>query len=140
MNASFPYTAIGYIVYLLLSVGLTVWVARTLFQSGRVFLVDSFLGNETLADSVNRLLVVGFYLVNIGYVSVALKYGDKPSSLDGLIEHLSTKVGVVMLVLGGMHFFNLYVFSRMRKRAILRNAAPPVQPSEFVAPMPGWSR
>jgi hypothetical protein len=140
MGASFPYTAVGHFAYLVLSVGLTVWVARTLFKSGRVFLVDSFLGNETLADSVNRLLVVGFYLINIGYVSVALKYGDKPGSLDGLIEHISTKVGVVMLVLGVMHFFNLYVFSKMRKRAILRNAVPPVQPTEFVAPMPNWSR
>jgi hypothetical protein len=134
------YTAIAHVLYLLVSISLTIWVARTLFKNGRVFLVDSFLGNEALADSVNKLLVVGFYLINIGYVSLALKYGDRPVSLETIIEALSTKVGVVMLVLGAMHFFNLFVFSKMRKRALLRHAPPPVQPSEFVAPVPGWTR
>ncbi|MDQ3266018.1 MAG: hypothetical protein M3Y59_20590 [Myxococcota bacterium] len=54
-----------YLAYLVISIGITVWVARTLQQNGRVFLVDAFLGKETLADSVNHLLVVGFYLVNL---------------------------------------------------------------------------
>jgi len=138
MNTLYP--AISYGIYLALSVAITIWVARTLFKNGRVFLVDSFVGNETLADSVNQLLVVGFYLINIGYVSLALKYGTRPDSLDTLIEGLSTKVGVVMLVLGAMHFFNLFVFSRMRRRALLRSSPPPVMPNEFVAPVPGWSR
>src|SRR5215813_10727789 len=93
-----------YIAYLLISVCLTVWVARTLHKNGRVFLVDSFLGNEKLADSVNHLLVVGFYLINIGYVTLALKYGVVASSAQGFIEILSTKVGLVLLVLGAMHF------------------------------------
>src|SRR5260221_3360506 len=102
-----------YIAYLLVSVALTVWVARTLHRNGRIFLVDSFLGNEALADSVNHLLVVGFYLINIGYVTLALKYGDKPADARTALETLSTKVGLVLVVLGVMHFFNLYVFSRM---------------------------
>ncbi len=123
----------SYLLYLGISVALTVWVARTLHKNGRVFLVDSFLGNTDLADSVNHLLVVGFYLINIGYVSLALKYGVKPGSLEQTIEFLSTKVGTVMLVLGGMHFFNLYVFSRMRKRALLRQAPPPVAPQQFLS-------
>ena len=138
MNMS--YTAISYAIYLVVSVAITIWVARTLFKNGRVFLVDSFVGNEALADSVNHLLVVGFYLINIGYVSLALRYGTRPDSLDTMIEGLSTKVGVVMLVLGAMHFFNLFVFSRMRRRALLRSSPPPVMPNEYVAPVPGWSR
>src|ERR1700760_2240770 len=117
-----------YIVYLLLSVLLTVWVARTLHKNGRIFLVDSFLGNEPLADSINHLLVVGFYLINFGYDSLALKYGDKPQDLQGVFEALSTKIGIVLLVLGGMHFFNLYVFSKMRRGPPLPHAPPPLPP------------
>ena len=116
-----------YIVYLAISIGLTVWVARTLHKNGRVFLVDSFLGNEQLADSVNHLLVVGFYLINIGYVALALKYGGAAASAQEAMETLSTKIGLVLLVLGGMHFFNLAVFTKMRKRA-LSHKAPPVLP------------
>src|SRR3954462_11545331 len=106
-----------YLLYLIISVCLTVWVAKTLHKNGRIFLVDSFLGNEPLADSVNHLLVVGFYLVNVGDVSLALKYGDKPADLAQAIEYLSTKIGVVLLVLGAMHFVNIRIFSSMRRRA-----------------------
>jgi hypothetical protein len=109
----------SYIVYLGISGALTVWVARTLFKNGRVFLVDVFHGNESVADSVNRLLVVGFYLINLGYVSLALKLGYDVATARDAIEALSWKVGLVLLVLGGMHFFNLLVFSRMRRRANL---------------------
>jgi hypothetical protein len=121
-----------YLLYLTISVTLTVWVAKTLHKNGRIFLVDSFAGNDALADSVNHLLVVGFYLINIGYVSLALRYGDKPENLQGVLETLSTKVGVVLLVLGGMHFFNLYVFSKMRRRALLHKAPPPLPPDAHV--------
>lgn len=119
-----------YLAYLLISIGLTVWVARTLHKNGRIFLVDSFHGNEGLADSVNHLLVVGFYLINIGYVSLALKYGGTPSNGQESLEVLSTKVGLVLLILGVMHFFNLLVFSKMRKRAIgERHPTPPPIPA-----------
>ena len=120
-----------YALYLAISVALTISVARTLHKNGRLFLVDAFHGNEALADSINHLLVVGFYLMNIGYVSLALKYGDKASDLQGLFEALSTKVGAVLLILGGMHFFNLYVFSKMRKRALLHGAPPPIPPQGY---------
>jgi hypothetical protein len=123
-----------YLTYLTISIGLTVWVARTLHTNGRIFLVDSFLGNEKLADSVNHLLVVGFYLVNIGYVVLALKYGDKPTDLQQVFEALSTKVGAVLLILGAMHFMNIYVFSKMRRRAMNRNQPPPVYPDANIPP------
>ena len=132
MNA----TVWTYLIYLAISVTLTVWVAKTLHKNGRIFLVDAFAGNEPLADSINHLLVVGFYLVNIGFVNLALKYGEKPDSLQGLLEALSTKEGIVMLVLGAMHFFNLAVFSRMRRRALLHAAPPPIPAQGRIAVTP----
>src|SRR5215218_6174619 len=106
---------VTYGLYLAISICLTIWVARTLFHNGRIFLVDVFHGNESLADSVNHLLVVGFYLINFGYVTLALKIGyDVETAREG-IEALSWKVGLVLLVLGAMHFFNLIVFTRIRR-------------------------
>ncbi len=126
------HTEITYGVYTVLSVAMTVWVARTLHANGRVFLVEAFHGNEVLADSVNKLLVVGFYLVNLGFIAMFLKYGDKPGDLREAIEFLASKVGIVLLALGAMHFFNIYIFSRMRARALLYGAPPPVAPDERV--------
>jgi hypothetical protein len=124
-------TTYAYLIYLAISIALTIWVARTLHKNGRVFLVDVFHGNEQLADSVNHLLVVGFYLINCGYVSLALKLGYNVATAQEAIEALSVKVGMVLLVLGGMHFFNLFIISRMRRRASLVNGPPPVPPDGF---------
>jgi hypothetical protein len=121
-----------YIVYIALSIPLTIWVAQTLHKNGRVFLVDSFRGNERLADSVNHLLVVGFYLINIGYVALALKERIAPTDVREVFETISRKIGVVMLVLGAMHFFNIFVFSKMRRRALLQGVPPPIPPQAHV--------
>ena len=118
-----------YLVYLAISIALTIWVARTLHKNGRVFLVDVFHGNEALADSVNHLLVVGFYLINFGYVSLALKLGYDINNAQEGIEALSVKIGMVLLVLGGMHFFNLFVFSRMRRRTNRQHTIRPSDPT-----------
>src|ERR1017187_3453333 len=124
------YVVWTYGFYVVISVALTLWVAQTLHKNGRVFLVDAFVGNEAVADSVNHLLVVGFYLINIGYVSLALKYGDKPTNTQEAFEFLSTKVGLVLLILGGMHFFNVFNFAKIRHKARAQDralaAAPPV--------------
>ena len=121
-----------YLVYLVISIGLTIWVARTLHRGGRVFLVDVFRGNEELADSVNRMLVVGFYLINLGYVSLQLRIATRVADASGAVEALSWKVGLVLLVLGGMHLFNLWVLSRIRRNRQLEAAPPPVAPDDHV--------
>ena len=126
-----------YISYLIICLTVTVWVANTLHKNGRVFLIDAFHGDAALADSVNHLLVVGFYLINIGYVSLALSVTQNVVSLREAIETVSDKVGVVLLVLGFMHFFNLFIFSRIRKRSRAganTNVASPSLPNLNVAP------
>ncbi|HLK20461.1 MAG TPA: hypothetical protein VKT81_16005 [Bryobacteraceae bacterium] len=124
----------SYFVYLSISLAVTIWVAKTLHSRGRIFLVDAFHGQQELADSVNHLLVVGFYLINVGYVAFALKSTENPANLRQAIEVVSDKLGLVLLVLGGMHFFNLLVFSRIRKRAQENQMAPPFPPDALLTP------
>ena len=125
---------VTYVCYVALSIGLTVWVARTLSRHGAVFLVDVFDGDTAMATAVNRLLVVGFYLINLGFVSLALTVDRPLDDAAAAIEALSVKMGGVLLVLGAMHFLNLYVFSRIRRRSQLdRMPAPPIPPGGW-----GW--
>jgi hypothetical protein len=121
-----------YTAYMTLSLLLTIWVAYTLHKNGRIFLVDAFGGNEALADSVNHLLVVGFYLVNIGYITLTLKYGAEIDTARAGVEVLSGKIGTVLVTLGIMHFINLYVFHRLRRKALTQFAPPPLPPQAWV--------
>ena len=113
------YVLFCYLSYLAISIALTIWVAKTLHRNGRVFLIDAFHGNVDLADSVNHLLVVGFYLINLGYIALALTTHVLLENMRQVIELESQKLGIVLLILGGMHFCNILVFARMRHRGAM---------------------
>ncbi|MER5333817.1 hypothetical protein [Micromonospora sp. NPDC002717] len=117
-----------YLVYLAVSIGLTVWVARALSRNGLVFLEEVF-ADERLARAVNSLLVVGFYLLNLGYVTVAMKHPDPVGSTAQAMEELSLKIGLVLLVLGALHFFNVFALGRYRRGRLRQLAThPPLAP------------
>lgn len=117
-----------YCVYAGVSVGLTIWLARTLSKSGEVFLDDVFVDNPRMAPAVNRLLVVGFYLLNLGYAFVTLKAGRDVLTPVQAMETLAAKLGALLISLGVIHFGNMYLFHRIRRRSQIRLAPPPVRP------------
>ena len=106
-----------FMAYIVITIAMTIWVARTLSTNGYVFLVEAFGARPELAQSINHMLVVGFYLINIGFVLLALRYGVRPFDVPGAIEYVSTKVGLAMLVLGAMHFLLMYVITKYGRHA-----------------------
>jgi hypothetical protein len=117
-----------YLAYSTAAVGLTIWLARTLAKNGEVFLEDVFADHPRMAAAVNRLLVVGFYLLNLGYAFLTLKAGSPALTGVEAIETLAMKLGALLLSLGALHFFNMYLFHRIRRRGQIRLAPPPVRP------------
>ena len=121
-----------YVIYSVVSVGLVVWLAHTLFHNGAVFLEDVFEDNPQLAKAVNHLLVVGFYMANLGYAALLLQSNAVADGV-GAVELLVRKLGVLLVSLAGLHFANMYVFYRIRRRATARVLPPPVAPQVRVA-------
>ena len=107
---------ISYALYLVITIGITIWVARTLSRNGEVFLVQCFGHNAEVARSTNHLLVVGFYLVNIGFITLTLSIGAEPATVPEAIRFLSGKVGLAVLVLGGMHFLNMSAIAHFGRK------------------------
>ena len=101
----------AYVLYLAIAIAFTVWVARTLSGNGEVFLVECFGHDKVLAKSTNHLLVVGFYLMNLGFIFLALQFGKPPATVPDMVLFLSSKVGLAVLVLGAMHFFNMHAIA-----------------------------
>ena len=122
-----PMTA-NHLVYLTLSVAITVFVGRTLHRHGQPFLIDVFQRNETLADAVNHLLLVGFYLLNIGLATWGVRFGGNATTLRESVDLISTKVGWVLAILGVMHFLNAVVLCAIRRWKL----AQPLEIVEFL--------
>jgi hypothetical protein len=144
-GAAVDLTVTTYLLYLLLAIPLTFWVARALHRYGQVFLDDVFNGDTNLAHAVNQLLVTGFYLLNLGYVALFMTSHSTIDSTRRLLEVLSTKVGGVAIVLGLVHFANVWAFNVFRRRAVLRaKGLPPIEPNAYTAVAgapwtPGWA-
>ncbi|MEM7606134.1 MAG: hypothetical protein AAF411_12335 [Myxococcota bacterium] len=115
-----------YAFYLAFSAVLTVFLARTLFRHGEVLLADVF-EEQAMAQAVNRLLVVGFYLVNFGY-ALWMMAGGHADSVQSAVETLASKLGLLLLSLAAMHFFNLFLFHRIRRRLRVTQLRAPVAP------------
>lgn len=110
------YIVPAYAIYLMTSITLTIWVAWTLSKNGFVFLVECFGHDELLARSTNHLLVVGFYLVNLGWILLTLQWGSEPESVAQTIRFLSGKIGLVVVALGLMHFFNMTAIAQFGRK------------------------
>ena len=107
---------VSYFAYLVIAIGMTGWVARTLSTNGEIFLMDCFGHDEVLARSTNHLLVVGFYLVNIGFILLTISLGADPTTYAEAIRFVATKVGLAVLVLGFWHFFNMHAIAKFGRK------------------------
>ena len=127
-----------YLVYLAVSGALVVWLARTLYRSGIVFLEDVY-EDPRVARSVNKLLVIGFYMLNLGYAALLLEAEAAPTAVAA-VEVLGRKFGILLVSLAGLHFLNMYVFYRVRRRAGAEVLPPPVAPQVTLPadPAQGW--
>ena len=106
----------SYALYLILAIGMTIWVAHTLSTNGEIFLIDCFGHDAKLAKSTNHLLVVGFYLINIGFILLTLQWGQVPVDVPDAIRFVATKVGLAVMVLGAMHFFNMNAIAKFGRK------------------------
>ena len=104
----------AYVLYILISVFITIFVSRTLSKNGEIYLIDGFNGNDALAKSINHMLVVGFYLLNLGFVLLRMKSGQVLENTEGVIIYLSSGLGFVLFALGIAHFFNMFVIHKFR--------------------------
>jgi hypothetical protein len=121
-------TALAYFIYLPIVILLTLFVARTLFKNGKIFMIDIFNGRDDLASATNKLFEMGFYLLNIGYALLIMEIAFDITGQQQLLEVLSQKLGGYSIYLGVMLFLNLYLFFRGRRISKQRRAAMMQQP------------
>lgn len=121
-----------YLLYIGISLAMTFWVGRTLNKNGHVFLMENYKDNEMLARAINSMLLVGFYMINIGFISYTLKIRDDgPINYAQVLEFLSLKVGFIAIVLGVMHFalmFALQQYSKIGTQQKPKYKAPNTRP------------
>ncbi|MFA0963979.1 hypothetical protein AB9P05_19385 [Roseivirga sp. BDSF3-8] len=115
METTETYKLILYASYLVITIPIIWAVGNRLFTNGFIFLEDVFERRE-MAESINKLLITGFYLIMVGYSVKGLSNYSVISDIPRLLEVLSGKVGGLLLILGVIHLLNMFFFFFIRKR------------------------
>lgn len=133
------HTVIAYSIYLPTTVLMTFFVAKSLFNNGKIFMLDIFKQREEIANSTNQLFKTGFYLLNIGMAFLIIKMYDIENT-QTLFEQLSTKIGGFSIYLGIMLFLNLYLFFRGKRKANQPNTPTPTRTASPRRPNTGGAK
>lgn len=108
---------LAYIIYLSITYLITVHVGLRFYRNGRIYILTIFQGDQQLADFVNKLLLVGYYLLNLGYAAIMIRFWDTITSWADLVSSIGTMTGRIMLTLAVIHFANMGIIYLIRERA-----------------------
>lgn len=115
------YNILSYIIYVMLSIYIIVWVGKMFHKNGRIFIVSLFNGQTETADTTNNILLVAYYLFNIGYAVIQFSYWQQISNTATMIYSITYKSGILILLLALLHYNNMfiiYILSRKKKISI----------------------
>ena len=96
----------------------TIWyLGKILHQNGRHYILMIF-DDESWGDFINNSLLMGYYLLNIGWVFITINNWQTIKNTTQLLEVIGYKFGSILLILGVMHWFNimaLYAYGYLKK-------------------------
>ena len=105
---------IGYSLYLGITFYITLFVGYKVYQLGMIYLTY-LIHHHAICISINRILLIGYYLVNLGFSAVTLQQWNRIDNYTDLLQQLASKTGNILLILGILHVLNLsiiYFFSQ----------------------------
>ena len=108
-----------YSVYVMISLIVTFYVGNRLYRDGEVWLLNLFQ-EEEFTKRLNRILLLGYYLVNVGYIFFSFVSWGQMNSLQEAIHILSKKTGIILLILGYLHYQNILLISIMFNLNLLK--------------------
>ena len=110
------YNIFSYFIYGCITVYIIYWVGKLFHRNGRIFILRLFHQNESMTDTTNNILLIAYYLFNIGYAVVQFSFWDKVSDIKSMIASISMKTGVLVTILAITHYFNIYLIYFLSKK------------------------
>jgi hypothetical protein len=106
----------AYIIYIILTVYIIFWIGRIFHRNGRLFILQLYKGDEQGTDTINNILLIAYYLFNIGYAFLKLKMWEHVRSPAELISSVSYHLGLLILILAVTHYFNMLIIYFLSKK------------------------
>ena len=109
---------IGYLIYLSLTSIIIIQVGKLCYDNGNIFVSQLIPNHEELCHQINKTLLIGYYLLNLGYCAMTIISWEKIQTINQLIEIIATKSAIIILTIGFMHYINIILLTKYIKKLI----------------------
>lgn len=109
---------IGYFIYLSITAFIILQVGKICYQNGNVYVSELLPNNTDLCQKTNQILLLAYYLLNIGYCAMTLISWEKILSANQLIEVIAIKTALIAFILSALHYTNIMVITLYIKKII----------------------
>lgn len=97
---------IAYCIYIAVIFYVTVFIGKKFHSNGRIFLHE-LVADHGVCEAVNNILLVAYYLLNIGNAIVMIRTWPQIQSIGELVEVTSYNIGLIVLLLVIVHYVNI---------------------------------
>lgn len=109
---------IGYFIYLLITINMIIVIGKICYTNGNKFVLEIIPNNKKLCIQINKILLTGYYLLNIGYCASTLINWNRVKNMVQLVEIITSKTAIIIAILGILHYSNIYVITNYLKKII----------------------
>ncbi len=111
------YNILSYFIYFTLTIPVIVFVGWKCYKIGKIYLLD-VLKDDEICNSVNKLLLIGYYLLNLGYIAISISSWGNINTFSEIIEIVFTKISVILMLIALFHYINIAALYFLRNQII----------------------
>lgn len=109
---------LGYSIYLIITTLIIIKVGKICYQNGTIYVAELIPDHKDLCHKTNTILLLGYYLLNIGYCAMTLISWENIASFPQLVEMIAFKSATIIGIIALMHYLNLYVLTKYIQKLI----------------------
>lgn len=112
------YNLLGYAIFLTIIIFIILVVGKICYRNGNIFVAELIPNHAHLCQQINKTLLVGYYLVNIGYCAMTLVNWKTILTVTQLVEIISVKTATIAFILSFLHYLNIFVLTNYIQKLI----------------------
>ncbi len=109
---------LSYSIYLSITAIIIIVVGQILYKNGNVFVTQLIPNHEELCKKVNTNLLLGYYLLNLGYCAITILSWEKIETANQLIGIIAYKTSIILFIIGILHYVNIFMITNYIKKLI----------------------
>ncbi|MFC7773742.1 hypothetical protein [Flavobacterium sp. GCM10027622] len=108
----------GYVIFLIIISYIILVVGKICYRNGNIYVASLIPEHMDLCQQINKMLLIGYYLVNLGYSAMTIVNWEAITSIQQLVEIIATKTAIIVLLLSLLHYTTIFILTNYIQKLI----------------------